>query len=83
MRTGGIERRIEALEVRFGMDENPEARERCAEERRELMIARLDRVMVQVGEEERENPSEPSRRRAALREFQEFIERRRREGGNL
>jgi hypothetical protein len=75
---GSIKRRIEALEARWGMDEDREARERRTEARRELMIARLNRVMAQAGQEELENPSEASRRRAALEEFQESIERRRR-----
>jgi hypothetical protein len=42
---GSIERRIEALETRWGMDEDPEARERRTEARRAKIFARLQRVI--------------------------------------
>ncbi len=73
---GSIEKRIEALETRWGMDEDPEARERRTEALRQQMIARLDSIMAKIEQEERENPDEPSRRRRALKDLQEFQERR-------
>ena len=73
-----VARRIEALEGRCVMDEGREAKQRRTEEKRELAIAHLTRVMGRVEQEELESPSEPSRRRAALEELQERIERRRR-----
>ena len=51
-----------------------EGRRKAIEAKRAELIARMERVMDQKGE----NPNEPSRRRAALEDLQEFIERRRR-----
>jgi hypothetical protein len=75
---GSLNGRVRRLEERHGMGGDVEVRARATEERRAALATRLERVLEQVEQEERENPSEPSRRRAALKELQEFIERRRR-----
>jgi hypothetical protein len=41
---GGLEKRIEALEYRWGMDEDREARERRTEAKRTLVLAKLQRA---------------------------------------
>jgi len=71
---GGLEKRIEALEYRWGMDEDREARERRTEAKRTLVLAKLQRVL---DEEAWENPDKPSLRRAALEDLQDSMERRR------
>ncbi len=50
---GGIERRIKALEGRWGMDEDPAARERRTKAKRAEILARLQRVIDQEEEKER------------------------------
>jgi hypothetical protein len=50
---GSIEKRIEALERRCGIDEDPEARERRPEARRADILGRLGRVIDQEKEKER------------------------------
>jgi hypothetical protein len=76
---GSLERRIEALEGRWGLDEDPEAGQQRTEEKRQRVIAHVERILAQIEDEERENPSAASRRRAALKDLQESVERRRRE----
>ncbi len=75
---GSLNRRVRRLEERCGMSGDTEERERATEERRRAIMARLDRLIAQTEREERENPSEPSRREEALEELRASIERRRR-----
>ncbi len=65
----GLEKRIESLEGRVGLDEDLEAREKRTEAMRAEILVKLARVIDQEGI--------VPRRRAALEDLQEFVERRR------
>ncbi len=71
---GSIDRRIEVLEKLYGMGESAEERGRATEEMRATMLARLQRAREQA---EREEEAGDPRRRLALEELEDAINRRR------
>ncbi len=74
---GSIDRRIEALEKLYGVDEGAEEKERRTEEMRAAMLTRLERAREQA---EREETAGDPRRRLALDELEEAIRKRRERG---